>query len=120
MVEITENKKIKLTAFILSKTGILESLFENFANNEKMTFDEESKAMRITCNFIKDFIECNTRKLGNVYYIGYMAISPYDTLEIFENFVINTHDVKRAICILNETLDAVFGLKYNLKIKIDL
>ena len=116
MVEITENQKIKLCAFILSKTGILDSLFENFANNEKMTFDEESKAMRITCNFIKEFIERNTRKLGNAYYIGYMAISPFDTLEIFENYVINTHDIKRATYILNETLDAVFGLKYNLKI----
>ena len=116
MVEITEKQKIKLTSFILSKTGILDSLFENFANNEKITFDEESKAMRITCNFIKEFIERNTKKLGNVYYIGYMAISPFDTLEIIEDCVINTHDVKRAICILNETLDAVFGLKYNLKI----
>ena len=116
MVEITEKQKIKLTSFILSKTGILESLFENFANNEKMTFDEESKAMRITCNFIKEFIERNTKKLGNVYYIGYMAISPFDTLEIIENYVINTHDVKRAICMLNETLEAVFDSKYNLKI----
>ena len=116
MVEITVKQKIKLCAFILSKIGILDSLFENFANNEKITFDEESKAMRITCNFIKDFIERNAKKLGYVYYIGYMAISPFDTLEIFENYVINTHDVKRAICILNETLDAVFGLKYNLKI----
>ena len=115
MVEITENKKIKLTAFILSKTNILESLFENFANNE-MAFDEESKATKITCNFIKEFIERNTRKLGNTFYIGFMAISPYDTLEIFENYVINIQDVKREICILNETLDAVFGLKYNLKI----
>ena len=116
MVEITENQKIKLTGFILSKTKILDSLFENFANNEKITFEEESKAMKITCNFIKEFIELNTRKLGDVYYIGYMAISPFDTLEIIDNYVINTHDVKRAICILNETLDAVFGLKYNLKI----
>ena len=116
MVEITEKQKIRLTSFILSKTNILDSLFENFANNEKMTFDEESKAMRITCNFIKEFIERNTRKLGNVYYIGYMAISPYDTLEIIDNYVVNTHDIKRAICMLNETLDAVFGLKYNLKI----
>ena len=88
MVEITEKQKIKLTSFILSKTGILDSLFENFANNEKITFDEESKAMRITCNFIKEFIERNTRKLGDVYYIGYMAISPFDTLEIFENYSI--------------------------------
>ena len=116
MVEITEKKIIRLTSFILSKTGILESLFDNFANNEKMTFDEESKAMRITCNFIKEFIERNTKKLGNVYYIGFMAISPFDTLEIIDNYVINTLDVKRDICILNETLDAVFGLKYNLKI----
>ena len=116
MVEIPEKKIIRLTSFILSKTGILESLFDNFANNENMTFEEESKAMRITCNFIKEFIERNTRKLGDVYYSGYMAISPFDTLEIIENYVINTHDVKRAICILNETLDAVFGLKYNLKI----
>ena len=116
MVEITEKQKIKLTSFILSKTGILDSLFENFANNEKMTFDEESKAMRITCNFIKEFIERNTRKLGDSFYIGYMALSPFDTLEIINNYVINTHDVKRAICMLNETLDAVFGLKYNLKI----
>ena len=116
MVEITEKQKIKLTSFILSKTGILETLFENFANNEKMTFDEQSKAMRITCNFIKEFIERNTRKLGNIYYIGYMSITPFDTLEIIENYVINTHDVKRAICILNYTLDAVYGLKYNLKI----
>ena len=116
MVEITEKQKIRLTSFILSKTSILDSLFENFSNNEKMTFDEESKAMKITCNFIKEFIERNTKKLGNVYYIGYMSITPYDTLEIFENYVINTNDIKRAICILNETLDAVFGLKYNLKI----
>ena len=115
-MKLEENKKIKLARFILSKTKILNSLFENFANNENMTFEEESKAMRITCNFIKEFIERNTRKLGNVYYIGYMAISPFDTLEIIEDYVINTHDVKRAICILNETLDAVFGLKYNLKI----
>ena len=115
MVEITENKKIKLTAFILSKINILDSLFENFANNE-MTFEEESKAMKITCNFLKEFVERNIRKLGNVFYVGYMAISPFDTLEIFENYVINTHDVKRAICILNNTLDDVFGLKYNLKI----
>ena len=116
MVEITEKQKIKLCAFILSKTKILDSLFENFANNEKMTFDEESKAMRITCNFIKEFIERNTRKLGDVYYIGYMALSPFDTLEIIDNYVINTHHVKRAICMLNETLEAVFGLKYNIKI----
>ena len=116
MVEITKKQKIKLTSFILSKTNILDSLFENFANNEKMTFDEESKAMRITCNFIKEFIERYTRKLGDVYYIGYMAMSPFDTLEIFENCVINTQDVKRAICNLNETLEAVFGLKYKLKI----
>ena len=116
MVEITENKKIKLTAFILSKTKILDSLFENFEKYENMTFEEESKAMKITCNFIKEFIERNTRKLGNVFYIGYMPISPFDTLEIFEDCVINTHDVKCDIYILNETLDAVFGLKYNLKI----
>ena len=115
MVEITENQKIRVTAFILSKTKILDSLFENFANNE-MTFEEESKAMKITCNFLKEFVERNIRKLGNVFYVGYMAISPFDTLEIFENYVINTHDVKRAICILNNTLDSVFGLKYNLKI----
>ena len=115
-MKLKENKKIKLARFILSKTKILNSLFENFANNEKITFEEETKAMKITCNFIKEFIERNTRKLGNVYYIGYMAISPFDTLEIFEDCVINTHDVKRAICMLNETLDAVFGLKYNLKI----
>ena len=81
-------------------------------------FEEESKAMKITCNFIKEFIERNTKKLGNVYYIGYMALSPFDTLEIFENYVINTNDIKRAIFNLNETLDAVFGLKYNLKIKL--
>ena len=116
MVEITEKKIIKLTSFILSKTKILDSLFENFSNNEKITFEEESKAMKITCNFIKEFIERNTRKLGNVYYIGYMAMSPLDTLEIFEDCVINTQDVKRAIFNLNETLDSVFGLKYNLKI----
>ena len=116
MVEITEKKIIRLTSFILSKTNILDSLFENFANNEKITFEEESKAMKITCNFIKEFIERNTRKLGDVYYIGYMAMSPHDTLEIFEDCVINTQDVKRAICNLNETLEAVFGLKYNLKI----
>ena len=115
MEEITENQKIRVTAFILSKTKILDSLFENFANNE-MTFEEESKAMKITCNFLKEFVERNIRKLGNVFYVGYMAISPFDTLEIFENYVINTHDVKRAICILNNTLDDVFGLKYNLKI----
>ena len=115
-MKLEENKKIKLARFILSKTKILDSLFENFANNEKITFEEELKAMKITCNFIKEFIERNTRKLGGTYYIGYMAISPFDTLEIFEDCVINTHDVKRAICILNETLDAVFGLKYNLKI----
>ena len=115
MVEITEKQKIRVTSFILSKTKILDSLFENFANNE-MTFDEESKAMKITCNFLKEFVERNIRKLGNVFYVGYMAISPFDTLEIFENYVINTHDVKRAICILNNTLDDVFGLKYNLKI----
>ena len=30
MVEITENQKIKLCAFILSKTKILDSLFSNF------------------------------------------------------------------------------------------
>lgn len=116
MVEITENKKLKLTAFILSKINILDSLFENFGKYENITFEEESKAMKITCNFIKEFIERNTRKLGNVYYIGYMAISPFDTLEIIEDCVINTHDIKRAICILNNTLDDVFGLKYNLKI----
>ena len=116
MVEITENQKIKLTSFILSKTKILDSLFENFEKYEKMTFDEKSKAMRITCNFIKEFIERNTKKLGNVYYIGYMTISPFGTLEIIDNYVINTHDVKCAICMLNETLEAVFGLKYNLKI----
>ena len=115
MEEITEKQKIRVTAFILSKTKILDSLFENFANNE-MTFEEESKAMKITCNFLKEFVERNIRKLGNVFYVGYMAISPFDTLEIFENYVINTHDVKRAICILNNTLDDVFGLKYNLKI----
>lgn len=115
MVEITEKQKIRVTSFILSKTKILDSLFENFANNE-MTFEEESKAMKITCNFLKEFVERNIRKLGNVFYVGYMAISPFDTLEIFENYVINTHDVKRAICILNNTLDDVFGLKYNLKI----
>lgn len=116
MVEITENKKIKLTAFILSKINILDSLFQNFDKYENMTLEEKENIMKIAYNFIKDFIERNTRKLGNVFYIGYMAISPYDTLEICENFVINTHDVKRAICILNDTLDAVFGLKYNLKI----
>ena len=115
MEEITEKQKIRVTSFILSKTKILDSLFENFANNE-MTFEEESKAMKITCNFLKEFVERNIRKLGNVFYVGYMAISPFDTLEIFENYVINTHDVKRAICILNNTLDDVFGLKYNLKI----
>ena len=115
-MKLEENKKIKLARFILSKTKILNSLFENFANNEKMTFDEESKAMRITCNFIKEFIERNTSKLGNVYYIGYMSITPFDTLEIIENYVINMHDVKRAICMLNDTLEAEFSLKYNLKI----
>ena len=116
MVEITEKQKIRFTSFILSKTKILDSLFENFANNEKITFEEESKAMKITCNFIKEFIERNTKKLGNVYYIGYMAMSPLDTLEIFEDCVINTQDVKRAIFNLNERLEAVFGSKYNLKI----
>ena len=115
-MKLEENKKIKLARFILSKTKILNSLFENFANNEKITFEEESKAMKITCNFIKEFIERNTRKLGDMYYIGYMAMSPHDTLEIIDNYVINTQDVKRAICNLNETLKAVFGLKYKLKI----
>lgn len=118
MVEITEKQKIKLGAFILSKTKILDSLFENF-NKYDMKFEEEAKAMKITCNFIKEFVERNTRKLGNVYYIGYMALSPFDTLEVIEDCIINTHDIKRAICILNETLDAVFGLKYNLKIVLE-
>ena len=37
---------IKLTSFILDKSGILETLFKQFTlkDNEKMTFEEQSKA----------------------------------------------------------------------------
>ena len=116
MVEITEKKIIRLTSFILSKSGILNSLFENFANNENITFNEESNIMRITCNFIRNFIECNARKQGNIYYIGYLTLLPTDNLEIFEDCIINMGDIKRMVILLNNRLDDQYGQKYNLKI----
>ena len=116
MVEITEKKIIRLTSFILSKSGILNSLFENFANNENITFSEESNIMRITCNFIRNFIECNARKQGSAYYVGYLTLLPTDNLEIFEDCIINMCDIKRMVILLNNRLDDQYGQKYYLKI----
>lgn len=116
MAEITEKQLIKLGAFILSKAKILDSLFEIFANNEKMTFEEESNIMKISCNFIKNYVENNTRKQGNTYYVGYLAMLPTDNLEIFENYIINMSDIKRMVALLNNRLDDQYGQKYNVKI----
>lgn len=116
MVEITENKKIKLTAFILSKTNILDSLFENFEKYENMTLEEKEHLIRMTCNFIKEYIEDNLRKQGSTYYIGYISLIPNDKLEISENYIINISDIEKAISVLNNRLWLEYYPKYDLKI----
>ena len=116
MVEITENKKLKLTAFILSKINILDSLFENFDKYENMTLEEKEHIMKMTCNFIKEYIDDNARKQGSVYYIGYVSLIPYDTLEIIDNYIINISDIKKAVSVLNNRLWLEYYPKYDLKI----
>ena len=116
MVEITENKKIKLTAFILSKINILDSLFENFEKYENMTLEEKENIIKMACNFIKEYIDDNARKQGNVYYIGYVSLIPYDILEITENYIINISDIKKAVSVLNNKLWLEYYPKYDLKI----
>ena len=116
MVEITENKKIKLTAFILSKTKILESLFENFEKYENMTWEEKEHLIKMTCNFIKEYIEDNARKQGDSYYIGYISLIPTDKLEIIENYIINISDIEKAVSVLNNSFWLEYFPKYDLKI----
>ena len=116
MVEITENKKIKLTAFILSKINILDSLFENFEKYENMTLEEKEHIIKMTCNFIKEYIDDNARNQGSVWYIGYVSLIPYDRLEICENYIINISDIIKAISILNNRLWLEYYPKYDLKI----
>ena len=116
MVEITENQKIKLCAFILSKTKILDSLFENFEKYENMTLGEKEHLIKMTCNFIKEYIDDNARNQGSVWYIGYVSLIPYDRLEICENYIINISDIIKAISILNNRFWLEYYPKYDLKI----
>ena len=116
MVEITENKKIKLTAFILSKTKILDSLFENFEKYEKMTLEEKEHLIKMTCNFIKEYIDDNARDQGGAWYIGYISLIPYDRLEIYENYIINISDIIKSISVLNNRFWLEYYPKYDLKI----
>ena len=116
MVEITENKKIKLTAFILSKTNILDSLFKRFDSNKEMAFEEKSEAMRITCNFIRELIDDYSREQGNTWFIGSNYISASDNLVIYENVVINMSIIESHIDILNIRLELEFNHKYDLEI----
>ena len=116
MVEITENKKIKLTAFILDKSGILDSLFKSFSlkENEKITIEEKSKAMLITCNFIRNYIDDYTNKQGETWFIGDNLIMPSDNLVIFNNIIINMSNFENHIDELNDKLELEFNHKYNL------
>lgn len=116
MVEITENKKIKLTAFILSKTKILDSLFENFEKYENMPLEVKENLIKMTCNFIKEYIDDNARNQGGVWYIGYVSLIPYDRLEICENYIINISDIEKAVSVLNNRFWLEYYPKYELKI----
>ena len=116
MVEITENKKLKLTAFILSKINILDSLFENFDKYENMTLNEKEHIMKMTCDFIKEYIDDNVRKQGDSYYIGYISLIPNDRLEIIENYIINISDIEKAVSVLNNRFWLEYYPKYDLKI----
>ena len=116
MVEITEKQKIKLTSFILSKAGILDSLEKRFDSNKEMTFEEKSETMRITCNFIRELIDDYSRYQGHTWFIGSNYISASDNLVIYENVVINLSIIESHIDVLNTRLELEFNHKYELEI----
>ena len=113
---LSYNDSIKLSAFILDKSGILDSLFKSFSlkENEKMTFEEQSRAMLITCNFIRNYIDDYTNKQGNSWLVGDNLIMPSDNLVIFNNIIINMSNFENHIDDLNEKLELEFNHKYNL------
>lgn len=114
-MEMVKNK-IKLIGFILSYSGILNLLEKRFDSNKEMTFEENSEAMRIACNFIRDLIDDFSREQGNTLFIGSNYISASDNLVIYENVVINMSIIESHIDILNTRLDLEFNHKYDLEI----
>lgn len=108
--------KTKVLGFILSYSGILDSLFKRFDSNKEMTFEEKSEAMRITCNFIRELIDDFSREQGNTWFIGSNYISASDNLVIYENVVINMSIIESHIDTLNTRLDLEFNHKYDLEI----
>lgn len=113
---LSYDDNIKLTSFILDKSGILERLFNRFTlkENEKMTFEEQSKAMLITCDFIRNFMKDYTTKQGDSWFIGNNLIMPSDSLVIFKNVIVNISTLEGHIDELNNKLDLEFNHKYNL------
>lgn len=113
---LSYDDSIKLTSFILDKSGILETLFKQFTlkDNEKMTFEEQSKAMLITCDFIRNFIKDYTCKQGESWFIGNNLIMPSDNLVIFKNVIVNISTLENHVDELNDKLELEFNHKYNL------
>lgn len=115
---LSYNDSIKLTSFILDKSGILDCLFKQFSlkENEKMTFEEKSKAMLITCNFIRNYIDDYTNKQGETWFVGDNLIMPSDNLVVFNNIIINMSNFENHVDDLNEKLELEFNHKYDLEI----
>ena len=113
---LSYNDSIKLSAFILDKSGILDSLFKSFSlkENEKMTFEEKSKTMLIACDFIRNFIDDYTNKQGNSWLVSNNLIMPSDNLVIFNNIIVNMSTLEGHIDELNDKLELEFNHKYNL------
>ena len=111
-----EKDKTKVVGFILSYSGILDSLEKRFNSNKEMTFEEKSLAMKITCAFIRDLVDDFSSEQGNTWYIGSNYISASDNLVIYENVVINMSIIASHIDILNTKLALEFMLKYDLEI----
>lgn len=115
---LSYNDSINLSSFILDKSGIIARLFNRFTlkENENMTLEEQSKAVLITCNFIRNLIDDYTSKQGNTWFIGNNLIMPSDNLVIFDNIIVNMTNIENHIDELNEKLDLEFNHKYILDI----
>ena len=108
--------KTRVVGFILSSSGILDSLEKRFDSNKEMTFEEKSETMRITCNFIRELIDDYSRYQGHTWFIGSNYISASDNLVIYENVVINMSIIESHIDLLNTRLELEFNHKYELEI----
>lgn len=116
LLSVNDNNEV--SSFILTTSGIINSLYRRFMleENKNMSLEEKNKAITITCIFISHLVDDFASNQGDTWLIGNNTIMPSDRLVIYKNFIINMSFIESHIDTLNKKLDLEFNHKYDLEI----